>query len=130
MPSIPVDQARMTARMISAGTTVEKITEFDRTPGAAPVAAKDRPQSIDKETGARLWRGYVFVPGEDGNRPEQIAVKLAMPVEPVMPPFGVEVEFENLAATPYADTAGRVQISYRATGIFPAAIARTSEKAA
>jgi hypothetical protein len=113
---LPIAQERMTAPMVSAGTTVEPIVKFDKE------AAKDAPrvQDTDKASGYPLWRGYVFVPGEDGQRPEQIAVKLAMPVEPKMPAFGAVVEFENLMAVPYVVSGtGRVAVSFKATGIAP-----------
>jgi hypothetical protein len=111
---LPIAQERMSAPMVSAGTTVEAITEFDKdaAKGAPRVQARDK-------AGQPLWRAYVFVPGESGERPAQLAVKLAMPVEPKMPAFGAVVEFENLAAVPYIDGAGRVAVSFKATGIAP-----------
>jgi hypothetical protein len=122
---LPLDQERM-PQLISAGTTVEPIKEFTQGSNVPPA---ERAQARDKQTGQPLWRIFVFLAGEDGARPEMIPLKIAAPVEPRPGPFGSLLELEGLTAVPYVDNAGRVAISYKATGIMPPVIARAVEKA-
>lgn len=110
---LPLDQSRMTVPLISAGTTVVRLTEFDK-----DVAPQDRVQQRDRRTGLPCWQCFVVSPAEDGERPESFAVKILSRQAPIMPPFGEPVEFTDLTVTPWlADGSRRVSLAFRATDV-------------
>jgi hypothetical protein len=92
--------------------SVEPVRDFDASkPGTAGVQARD------KLTGHPLWTVNVYDPDPQA-RTKAIKVKIASPVQPVLPeavggmPFR-PVEFDGMTITPYvAEGAGRPRVAY------------------
>ena len=96
--------------------SVEPVRDFDASkPGTAGVQARD------KLTGHPLWTVNVYDPDPQA-RTKALKVKIAAPVQPVLPeavggmPFR-PVEFDGMTVTPYVNDKGRLAYSYRATAI-------------
>ena len=106
----------------------EMVRDFDRSSGDRVV------QQIDKVTGLPLWVVEV-IDADEAARQRTVKVKVAAPVQPVLPspaagsPF-TAVEFEGLMATPYVDSSrcqgngkgkdkcgARLAYSLKATGV-------------
>ena len=109
-----------------AAGAIEMVRDFDRSTGDRVV------QQADKHTGLPLWVVEVIDAQEDA-RQRTVKVKIAAPVQPVLPapvpgsPF-TPVEFDGMTATPYVDASrcqakdtgkcgARVAYSLKATGI-------------
>ena len=96
--------------------SVEPVRDFDASkPGTASVQARD------KLTGHPLWTVNVYDPDPQA-RTKALKVKIAAPVQPVLPeavggmPFR-PVEFDGMTVTPYVNDKGRLAYSYRATAV-------------
>jgi len=96
--------------------SVEPVRDFDASkPGTAGFQARD------KLTGHPLWTVNVYDPDPQA-RTKALKVKIAAPVQPVLPeavggmPFR-PVEFDGMTVTPYVNDKGRLAYSYRATAI-------------
>ena len=96
--------------------SVEPVRDFDASkPGTAGVQARD------KLTGHPLWTVNVYDPDPQA-RTKALKVKIAAPVQPVLPeavggmPFR-PVEFDGMTVTPYVNDKGRLAYSYRATAV-------------
>ena len=96
--------------------SVEPVRDFDASKaGTAGVQARD------KVTGHPLWTVNVYDPDPQA-RTKALKVKIAAPVQPVLPeavggmPFR-PVEFDGMTVTPYVNDKGRLAYSYRATAI-------------
>ena len=96
--------------------SVEPVRDFDASkPGTAGVQARD------KLTGHPLWTVNVYDPDPQA-RTKALKVKIAAPVQPVLPeavggmPFR-PVEFDGMTVTPYVNEKGRLAYCYRATAI-------------
>jgi hypothetical protein len=106
--------------------SVEPVRDFDASKsGTVGVQARD------KLTGHPLWTVNVYDPDPQA-RTKALKVKIAAPVQPVLPeaiggmPFR-PVEFDGMTVTPYVNDKGRLAYSYRATavrGVTPRAAAK------
>ena len=98
--------------------SVEPVRDFDASKAGTPGV-----QARDKVTGHPLWTVNVYDPDPQA-RTKAIKVKIASPVQPVLPeaiggmPFR-PVFFEGMTVTPYVNDKGRLAYSYRATGVRP-----------
>jgi hypothetical protein len=98
--------------------SVEPVRDFEASKGA-----KDQVQGRDKRSGQLLWAVNVYDPDPEA-RAKAVKVKIAAPVQPVLPealpgmPFR-PVEFEGMTVTPYVNDKGRLAYSYRAGGDRP-----------
>jgi hypothetical protein len=108
--------------------SVEPVRDFDASkPGSAGVQARD------KLTGNPLWTVNVYDPDPQA-RTKALKVKIASPVQPVLPeavagmPFR-PVEFDGMTVTPYVNDKGRLAYSYRATAVRALSSRPTSAKA-
>ena len=87
------------------GLRVEPVTDFDK-------RGQGDDQARDKTTGERLWQVIgVDIDPEAGKfgRPSEVKVKIAAPVQPVLPESAVPgyppaIEFTDLVLTPYVDS--------------------------
>nr|WP_203710499.1 hypothetical protein [Asanoa siamensis] len=87
------------------GLRVEAVTDFDK-------RGQGDDQARDKNTGERLWQVVaVDLDPEAGKfgRPTEVKVKIAAPVQPVlpesaMPGYPPAIEFTDLVLTPYVDS--------------------------
>lgn len=107
--------------------SVEPVRDFDASKaGTASVQARD------KVTGHPLWTVNIYDPDPQA-RTKAVKVKIASPVQPVLPeaiggmPFR-PVEFDGMTVTPYVNDKGRLAYSYRATGVRGVGV-RTAAKA-
>lgn len=96
--------------------SVEPVRDFDASKaGTAGVQARD------KVTGHPLWTVNIYDPDPQA-RTKAVKVKIASPVQPVLPeamggmPFR-PVEFDGMTVTPYVNDKGRLAYSYRATAV-------------
>ena len=103
---IPVEFGKVFPGGAYAAGPVEKVRDFVR-------SRKDEViQQTDKDSGLPLWVVEVIDAQEDA-RQRTVKVKIAAPVQPVLPPpvpgspF-TPVEFDGMAVVPYVDT-GRCQ---------------------
>jgi hypothetical protein len=107
-----------------AAGKIEMVRDFDRSRGDRVV------QQVDKATALPLWVVEV-IDADEAARQRTVKVKIAAPVQPVLPspapgsPF-TPVEFDGLTATPYVDAsrcqgkgkcAARQAYSLKATGV-------------
>ncbi len=93
----------------------ESMRDFDVSSGDRFVQSKDR------ETGQPVWVIEV-IDADPEARTKTVKVKVAAPVQPVLPPPGagmpfVPVEFAGLTVTPYVNQAGRLAYSLKAAGV-------------
>ena len=87
------------------GLRVEPVTDFDK-------RGQGDDQARDKNTGERLWQVIgVDIDPEAGKfgRTTEVKVKIAAPVQPVLPESAVPgyppaIEFTDLVLTPYVDS--------------------------
>ena len=122
--SFPVEFGAVFPSGVYAAGGVEKVRDFDKSSGNNVV------QQADKATGLPLWVIEV-IDADPEARQRTVKVKVAAPVQPVLPapahgsPF-TAVEFEGLTATPYVDSGrckgtgkcgARVAYSLKATGV-------------
>jgi hypothetical protein len=113
MRAIPVDGEKI--RMISAGSTVEEVQEWAELNGGERRRTGNQARTED---GRAQWVVYAFVPGDAGERPETVKIKVASRDMPEPGAFGDVLEFDALAVMPYVDSAsGRVALSWRADGV-------------
>jgi hypothetical protein len=98
---IPVEFGQVFPGGAYAAGPVEKVRDFER-------SRKDEViQQTDKDSGLPLWVVEVIDAQEDA-RQRTVKVKIAAPVQPVLPapvpgsPF-TPVEFDGMTATPYVD---------------------------
>lgn len=109
--------------------SVEPVRDFEASKGA-----KDQVQGRDKRSGQLLWVVNVYDPDPEA-RAKAVKVKIAAPVQPVLPealsgmPFR-PVEFDGMTVTPYVNDKGRLAYSFRATGVRPVTQARPPKPAA
>jgi hypothetical protein len=124
---IPVEFGAVFPGGAYAAGKIEMVRDFDRSSGDRIV------QQVDKATGLPLWVVEV-IDADEAARQRTVKVKIAAPVQPVLPspapgsPF-TAVEFEGLTATPYVDAsrckggkdkdkcAARLAYSLKATGV-------------
>ena len=125
---IPIEFGMVFPAGAYAAGGVEMVRDFDRSSGDRVV------QQIDKHTGLPLWVVEV-IDADETARQRTVKVKIAAPVQPVLPspapgsPF-TAVEFEGLTATPYVDASrcqgngkgkdkcgARLAYSLKATGV-------------
>lgn len=122
---IPVEFGMVFPAGAYAAGKVEMVRDFDRSSGDRVV------QQVDKQSGLPLWVVEV-IDADEAARQRTVKVKVASPVQPVLPapaagsPF-TAVEFEGLMVTPYVDTGrcqgngkkcgGRQAYSLKATGV-------------
>jgi hypothetical protein len=98
--------------------SVEPVRDFE-----ASKSASNQVQARDKRSGQLVWVVNVYDPDPEA-RAKAVKVKIAAPVQPVLPeaiagmPFR-PVEFEGMTVTPYVNDKGRLAYSYRATGVHP-----------
>jgi hypothetical protein len=98
--------------VLGADTMVSKVTDFDK-------RGKADDQDVDKLSGERVWSVRVLDLDPDlEGRAREVVVKISAPVQPV-PPVGAfqPVEFNGLTVTPWVNDKGRMQYSFRATGM-------------
>jgi hypothetical protein len=93
----------------------EPVRDFEASKGGVFVQAKD------KATGVPLWVVDV-IDADPAARDKTVRVKVAAPVQPVLPAAGpgspfAAVEFAGLTVTPYVNQAGRLAYSLRAAGV-------------
>ena len=94
---------------------VEPLRDFEASRPGAPVQARD------KDTGLLLWAVDVIDLDPDA-RERSLRVKVAAPVQPVLPaavaglPFH-PVAFDGLTVTPYVNGNGRIAYALRASGL-------------
>ena len=99
---IPVEFGIVFPHGAYAAGGIEMVRDFDRSTGDRLV------QQADKHTGLPLWVVEVIDADPDA-RQRTVKVKIAAPVQPVLPspapgsPF-TPVEFDGMTATPYVDT--------------------------
>ena len=112
---IPVEAGHVFPCGAFAAGTFEPVRDFEASKGGLFVQAKD------KATGAPLWMVEV-IDADPQARTKTAKVKVAGPVQPVLPPplagspF-TPVEFTGLTVTPYVNQAGRLAYSLRASGV-------------
>ncbi len=112
---IPVEFSHVFARGAFAAGAFEPVRDFDASKGDRFVQAKD------KATGAPLWMIEV-IDADPQARDKTARVKIAAPVQPVLPPplagspF-TPVEFTGMTVTPYVNQAGRLAYSLRASSV-------------
>jgi hypothetical protein len=112
---IPVEFGNVFTHGAFAAGGFEPMRDFDASSGDRFVQAKD------KQTGQPVWVVEV-IDGDPAARDKTAKVKVAAPVQPVLPPPAagmpfVPVEFTGLTVTPYVNQAGRLAYSLRATGV-------------
>jgi hypothetical protein len=112
---IPVDFGLVFPAGVYAAGGFEPVRDFDASSNGRFV------QSKDKATGLPLWSVEV-IDADQTARTRTVKVKVAAPVQPVLPhpPGGVPftpVEFTGLTVTPYVNQAGKLGYSLKATGI-------------
>jgi hypothetical protein len=96
--------------------SVEPVRDFD-----ASKAGTTGVQARDKATGHPLWTVNIYDPDPQA-RTKAVKVKIASPVQPVLPeaiggmPFR-PVEFDGMTVTPYVNDKGRLAYSYRAAAV-------------
>ena len=124
--SIPVQFGVVFPDGAYAAGGVEMVRDFDRSKGDRVV------QQTDKDSGLPLWVVEVIDPQEN-TRQRTVKVKVAAPVQPVLPPPAagspfIAVEFDGMTATPYVDSsrcngdgkgkcAARQAYSFKATAV-------------
>jgi hypothetical protein len=112
---IPVEFGHVFPCGAFAAGTFEPVRDFEASKGDRFVQAKD------KATGGPLWMVEV-IDADPEARAKTARVKVAAPVQPVLPPplagspF-TPVEFTGLTVTPYVNQAGRLAYSLKATGV-------------
>ena len=113
--AIPVEFGEVFPAGVFAAGGFEAVRDFD-------ASSKERfVQSKDKATGLPLWSVEV-IDADATARQRTVKVKVAAPVQPVLPsgpagmPF-VPVEFTGLTVTPYVTQAGRLGYSLKASGV-------------
>jgi hypothetical protein len=112
---IPVEFGHVFTHGAYAAGGFEPMRDFDASSGDRFV------QSKDKETGQPVWVVEV-IDADPEARAKTVKVKVAAPVQPVLPaasaamPF-VQVEFAGLTVTPYVNQAGRLAYSLKAAGV-------------
>jgi hypothetical protein len=112
---IPVEFGHVFACGAFAAGAFEPVRDFDASKGDRFV------QSKDKATGLPLWVIEV-IDADPEARAKTVRVKVAAPVQPVLPPPPAgspftPVEFSGLTVTPYVNQAGRLAYSLRASGV-------------
>src|SRR5450631_4409217 len=112
---IPMEFGNVCTHGAFAAGGFEPMRDFDASSSDRFVQAKDR------QTGQPVWVVEV-IDGDPAARDKTAKVKVAAPVQPVLPPPGpgmpfVPVEFTGLTVTPYVNQAGRLAYSLRATGV-------------
>ena len=124
--AIPVEFGAVFPDGAYAAAKIEMVRDFDRSSGDRVV------QQTDKHTGLPLWVVEV-IDADEQARQRTVKVKIAAPVQPVLPspapgsPF-TPVEFDGLTATPYVDASrcqakdtgkcgARLAYSLKATGV-------------
>ena len=109
--------------------SVEPVRDFEASKGAS-----NQVQARDKRSGQLVWVVNVYDPDPEA-RAKAVKVKIAAPVQPVLPealagmPFR-PVEFDGMTVTPYVNDKGRLAYSFRAAGVRPVAQARPPKPAA
>lgn len=123
---IPIEFGTVFPGGAYAAGPVEKVRDFERSRRDEVI------QQLDKDSGLPLWVVEVIDAQEDA-RQRTVKVKIAAPVQPVLPPpvpgspF-TPVEFDGMAVVPYVDTGrcqakdtgkcgARLAYSLKATGI-------------
>jgi hypothetical protein len=112
---IPVEFGNVFTHGAFAAGGFEPMRDFDASSGERFVQAKD------KVTGQPVWVIEV-IDGDPAARDKTAKVKIAAPVQPVLPPASagmpfVPVEFAGLTVTPYVNQAGRLAYSLRAGAV-------------
>ena len=112
---IPVEFGHVFAHGAYAAGGFEPMRDFDASSGDRFVQAKD------KATGQPVWVIEV-IDADPAARDKTVKVKVAGPVQPVLPPASagmpfVPVEFAGLTVTPYVNQAGRLAYSLKAAGV-------------
>jgi hypothetical protein len=109
--------------------SVEPVRDFEASKGAS-----NQVQARDKRSGQLVWVVNVYDPDPEA-RAKAVKVKIAAPVQPVLPealsgmPFR-PVEFDGMTVTPYVNDKGRIAYSFRAAGVRPVTQARPPKSAA
>jgi hypothetical protein len=112
---IPVEFGNVFTHGAYAAGGFEPMRDFDASSGDRFVQSKDR------ETGQPVWVVEV-IDADPEARAKTVKVKVAAPVQPVLPAPGagmpfVPVEFAGLTVTPYVNQAGRLAYSLKAAGV-------------
>jgi hypothetical protein len=109
--------------------SVEPVRDFEASKGAS-----NQVQARDKRSGQLVWVVNVYDPDPEA-RSKAVKVKIAAPVQPVLPeamagmPFR-PVEFDGMTVTPYVNDKGRLAYSFRAADVRPITQARPPKSAA
>jgi hypothetical protein len=112
---IPVEFGTVFPDGAYAAGGFEAVRDFDASSGDRFV------QSKDKASGYPLWTVEV-IDADATARNRTVKVKVAAEYQPVLPngpagsPF-VPVEFTGLTVTPYVNQAGRLALSFKASGV-------------
>jgi hypothetical protein len=112
---IPVEFAHVFSHGAFAAGQFEPLRDFDASTAERFVQGKD------KASGELLWIVEV-IDADPLAREKTVKVKVAGPVQPVLPsasagmPF-VPVEFAGLTVTPWVNNAGRLAYSLKAAGV-------------
>lgn len=112
---IPVEFGHVFSHGAFAAGECEPLRDFDASTAERFVQGKD------KATGELLWVVEV-IDADPAARDKTLKVKVAAPVQPVLPPASagmpfVAVEFTGMTVTPYVNNAGRLAYSLKAAGV-------------